>query len=114
MNPYERAGLTRAVKKEILDRAEKWWQTRGRHLVRPGINETQADPKVRASPVAPTVVVKHAPEKDLNDGILLGREWHDLNAGEQARVMFQYWQHIWLPEHPEVTQNLRPREMTLQ
>ena len=109
MTPYERAGLTRQVKKEILDLAEKWWQQRGRHLVRPAINEIQHAPSVRGGTVGPTFITKASPERDLNDGILEGREWDDLNASEQARVMFQYFNFIWLEEHPDVAMKLRPR-----
>lgn len=110
MNAYEKAGLTRAVKKEILDKAEKWWQTTGRALVRPTINEIGFEPKVRAGTIGPTFITKPSPERDLNDGILEAREWHDLTPDEQSRVMFHYFKGIWLPEHPEVAGKLEPRQ----
>lgn len=102
MTPYERAGLTTAVKKEILDKAERWWETVGRLMVRPTINEVSFDPKVRATPGHAIFITKPSAERDLNDGILEARGWEDLTSEEQARVMFQYFQNIWLPEHPEV------------
>ncbi len=109
MTPYEKAGLTRAVKKEILDLAEKWWQQRGRLLVRPTINEIEHAPSVRGGKVGPTFITKPAAERDVRDGILDALDWDDLSPDEQSRVMFMYFTHIWLPAHPEVSERLIPR-----
>lgn len=110
MNAYERAGLTNAVKKEIMDLAEKWWDAVGRVLVRPTINEIEHAPKVRATPGAAIMITKPSPERDINDGILEARKWDDLTPDEQGRVMFAYFQHVWLPLHPEVQERLTPRQ----
>jgi hypothetical protein len=97
----EKAGLTRSARKDILDEAEKWWQN-NRHKVRKGINEVGFAPKVRAGTIGPTFITKPSPERDLDDGILEGREWDDLSIDEQSRIMFNYFSIVWLPAHPEV------------
>jgi len=97
----ERAGLTDKVKREILDNAERWWERTGRHILRKSINEKQDAPMVRTS-TGPIFIHKAAVEQDLNDGILRRLPWEQLRPEEQARIMFQYFSHIWLPAHPEV------------
>lgn len=93
--------LPEKIKREILDKAEKWWEATGRHLVRPSINERQDAPMVRTS-TGPIFITQAAVEQDLNDGILRALPWEELKGEEQARIMFQYFSNIWLPAHPEV------------
>lgn len=108
MNPYERAGLTRQTKREIMDSAERWWERTGRHLVRPSINQRQDPPMVRTT--TGTIFVSQAAiEPDINDGILLARPWEELRGEEQARIMFEYFRNVWLPEHPEVAAKLESK-----
>lgn len=108
MNWMEKAGLTRSAKKDILDEAEKWWEKMGRRLVRPDLNLKQDPPKVltggkpAGSMPLPNMVSRAPIEADLNDGILRALPWDDLKPEEQAKVMFQYFSNIWLPNHPEV------------
>lgn len=86
---------------EIVLEASVWWNLTGRHLVAPAINEYQPPPKVRHGGVAPTIIIKHAKQKDLNDGVLLARVWADLTKTEKKRVYHAYLVHHWLPAHPE-------------
>jgi len=109
MTPYERAGLTMKVKREILDGGELWWERIGRWLVRKSINERQDAPSVRSSPVAPTIVTQPGVEKDLRDGILLALPWEELRGEEQAKIMFQFFRNVWLPQHPEVAAKLETK-----
>jgi hypothetical protein len=95
------AQLPERIKREILDKAEKWWERTGRHIIRKGINERQDPPSVRTG-TGPIFVSKRAIEADLNDGILRCLPWEELKPEEQSRVMFQYFSNIWLPAHPEV------------
>lgn len=85
-------------KADIVRQCAVWWDLTGRHLVRPGINEVNIANKVRAGNGMPTIVIKHAATKDLNDGILLGRKWDDLTKDEAARLVGAYITHKFLPE----------------
>jgi hypothetical protein len=108
MTTYERAGLTRQTKREILDLAERWWERIGRHMVRPSINQKQDAPDVRTG--AGPITISRAPvEPDINDGILLARPWEELRGEEQAKIMFEYFRNVWLPEHPEVAAKLESK-----
>ncbi len=89
---------------EIVLEASIWWNTTGRGLVQPTINEIAKPANVRSGGGAPTIIIKHAKQKDLNDGILLARPWAELTATERKAVYRNYLIHHWLPRHPEFSE----------
>ena len=91
--------LSDKAKADIVRLAAVWWDVTGRHLVRPSINETKAANDVRIGKGMPSFIIKHAPEKDLNDGILLARKWDDLTKAECARVVAAFVRYKFIPEH---------------
>jgi hypothetical protein len=91
-------GLSDKQKADIVRSCGIWWDMTGRHLVNKAINEYTPPPKVRAGKGAPIMVVKHADEKDLNNGILLGRKWDDLTPAEKVAVVQSYIQHKVIPD----------------
>lgn len=86
---------TGMLKTELVQRAQRFWDTYGRFSMVRDFHLRTPPNTVRRSENAPMTVVKHSPEEDLPEsGILRGAPWDELTVDDQERVC-RAWYASW-------------------
>lgn len=89
--------MTPAVRREIINRARKWWSTYRGAIGRMLNQKPDGDLKVSAGGVGPSIIIRPGVTQDLDDGILSGKPWSQLKPEERADIVSKYFRGIWVP-----------------
>lgn len=83
------AEISDKVKRELLEKAAAWWDTRGSRLINRKFNTERKD-RVSVSKAGPGIVVRGDETPVLSSGILMGLPWDSLKMDERAQVLEVY------------------------